>query len=265
MAKSVKLKESDTYIATEGVYDFESKMTQEEINALFVNAGAGTHNSIYRGKFLGTSVTPEQYKAISDGTFEGLYIGDFWTINGVNWRNAFFDPFLNCGDTPLKKHHSLILPDTCLYNANMNPTDVTTGGYAGSAMHTSNLAQAKTMINEAFGSHVLTRRELLSSAVNGNVPSSYAWYDSDVELMNERQAFGSEIWGANGGRGNNVGVGDGQFPLFMFDRSKLHNLSDYWLRDVAAAPGFVFVSALGFAESSGSSNSKGVRPYFCIG
>lgn len=35
MAKSVKLKETDTYIATEGIYDFESKMTQEEINTEF--------------------------------------------------------------------------------------------------------------------------------------------------------------------------------------------------------------------------------------
>ena len=32
MAKSVKLKEADTFIDTDGIYDFEQKKTQKEIN-----------------------------------------------------------------------------------------------------------------------------------------------------------------------------------------------------------------------------------------
>ena len=265
MAKSVKLKEADTFIATSGVYDFESKMTQEEINALFVNGGAGTHNSIYRGKFLGTSVTPEQYAAIANGTFEGLYIGDYWTINGINWRNACFDPFLNCGDTTLKKHHSLILPDTCLYKAKMNTSNTTTGGYVGSAMYKSNLEQAKTIIKAAFGSHVLIKRELLTNAVNSDAPSGWAWLDSDVELMNEVQAYGSVVWGAHGGNGFNVALGDGQFPLFRFDRTKLHNREVYWLRDVISNVGFSKVDGNGAANRDNAAADLGVRPYFCIG
>lgn len=265
MAKSVKLKEADTYIDASGVYDFESKMTQEEINALFTNGGAGTHNSIYRGKCLGTSVTPEQYVAIANGTFEGLYIGDFWTINGVNWRIAAFDPFLNCGDVPLKKHHSLILPDTCLYNAKMNESNTTTGGYVGSVMYKSNLAQAKTMIKAAFGEHVLKRRALLTDAVNGNVPSSFNWFDLEEELMNEVQAFGTVAWGAHDGNGYNVASSDYQFPLFRFDISKLHNGEDYWLKDIASSTKFACISRYGCANYGVASLSYGVRPYFCIG
>ena len=228
--------------------------------------GAAAHNCIYRGKNLGTSVTAEQYAAISSGKFTDLYIGDYWVINGVTYRIAAFDYYYNCGDTNFTKHHVVIVPDTSLYKAQMNTSNVTTGGYTGSAMYKSNLAQAKTTIKAAFGSaHVLTKRELLTNAVNGNTPSGWAWFDSDVELMNEVQAYGSVAWGAHDGNGYNVASGDGQFPLFMFDRTKLHNREDYWLRDVASAPYFSYVSGNGCANDSYASSSCGVRPAFCIG
>ena len=228
--------------------------------------GAAAHNCIYRGKNLGTSVTAEQYAAISSGKFTDLYIGDYWVIKGVTYRIAAFDYYYNCGDTNFTKHHAVIVPDTSLYKAQMNTSNVTTGGYTGSAMYKSNLAQAKTTIKAAFGSaHVLTKRELLTNAVNGNTPSGWAWFDSDVELMNEVQAYGSVAWGAHDGNGYNVASGDGQFPLFMFDRTKLHNREDYWLRDVASATGFSLVYLGGDASGSNASPSLGVRPAFCIG
>ena len=228
--------------------------------------GAAAHNCIYRGKNLGTSVTAEQYAAISSGKFTDLYIGDYWVINGVTYRIAAFDYYYNCGDTNFTKHHAVIVPDTSLYKAQMNTSNVTTGGYTGSAMYKSNLAQAKTTIKAAFGSaHVLTKRELLTNAVNGNTPSGWAWFDSDVELMNEVQAYGSVAWGAHDGNGYNVASGDGQFPLFMFDRTKLHNREDYWLRDVSSATFFSFVNSNGLARYYGASHSLGVRPAFCIG
>lgn len=228
--------------------------------------GAAAHNCIYRGKNLGTSVTAEQYAAISSGKFTDLYIGDYWVIKGVTYRIAAFDYYYNCGDTNFTKHHAVIVPDTSLYKAQMNTSNVTTGGYTGSAMYKSNLAQAKTTIKAAFGSaHVLTKRELLTNAVNGNTPSGWAWFDSDVELMNEVQAYGSVAWGTHDGNGYNVASGDGQFPLFMFDRTKLHNREDYWLRDVASATDFSHVANGGHATADSASYSRGVRPAFCIG
>lgn len=244
------------------------KGLQADIDAIqnVIADGAGAHNSIYRGKNLGTSVTAEQYKAISDGTFAGLYVGDYWVISGVTYRIAAFDYYYNCGDTNFTKHHVVIVPDTSLYKAQMNTSNVTTGGYTGSAMYKSNLAQAKTTIKAAFGSaHVLTKRELLTNAVNGNTPSGWAWFDSDVELMNEVQVYGSVAWGAHDGNGYNVASGDGQFPLFMFDRTKLHNREDYWLRDVSSAAYFAGVDISGHADGSDASYSFGVRPAFCIG
>lgn len=228
--------------------------------------GAGAHNSIYRGKNLGASVTAAQWEAVANGSFTDLYIGDYWVIGGIYWRIAAFDYYLNSGDTEFTTHHVVIVPDTCLYSAAMNGTDTTTGGYVGSAMYTANLEQAKTTIKAAFGSaHVITKRELLTNAVNGNTPSGWTWVDSDVELMNEVQVYGSVAWGAHDGNGYNVASGDGQFPLFVFDRTKLHNREEYWLRDVSSAILFSTVSGAGYATSLNPSISLGVRPAFCIG
>ena len=52
---------------------------------------ANAHNSIYRGKNLGTQITDAQWEAVSAGTFEDLYIGDYWTINGYQYIIAAFN------------------------------------------------------------------------------------------------------------------------------------------------------------------------------
>lgn len=68
--------------------DKEVKTVMDSIDAhqadyaSFITNNAVAHNSIYRGKYLGSSVTAEQYLAISTGAFTDLYIGDYWTIGG---------------------------------------------------------------------------------------------------------------------------------------------------------------------------------------
>lgn len=230
---------------------------------------AGAHNSIYRGKNLGTTVTEEQWEAISSGTFTDLYIGDYWVIGGVNWRIAAFDYYLNCGDTSFTKHHAVIVPDTCLYNAQMNTTNVTTGAYKGSAMYTANLTQAKSTINSAFGSsHVLSHRIYLSNATSNGRASAGEWTDSTVDLMCEHMVYGSGIFSpvSDGSNvPNNYRVEKGQLPLFALEPSRICNRAAWWLRDVITAAAFALVSSDGNAHYYDASYSFGVRPAFCIG
>lgn len=230
---------------------------------------AGAHNSIYRGKNLGTTVTEEQWEAISSGTFTDLYIGDYWVIGGVNWRIAAFDYYLNCGDTSFTKHHAVIVPDTCLYSAQMNTTNVTTGAYKGSAMYTANLTQAKSTINSAFGSsHVLSHRIYLSNATSNGRASAGEWTDSTVDLMCEHMVYGSGIFSpvSDGSNvPNNYRVEKGQLPLFALEPSRICNRDTWWLRDVITAATFALVSDDGNAGYNGASFSLGVRPAFCIG
>lgn len=226
--------------------------------------GAGSHNAIYRGKNLGTSVTEAQYAAISAGTFDDLYIGDYWVINGVTWRIADFDYYLHCGNRNLTTHHAVIVPDTCLYYHVMNDSNVTTGGYVGSKMYTEGLEQAKTTIKAAFSGHVLKHREFLVNATVDGKPSGWAWFDSEVELMNEVMVYGSVAWGAHDGNGYNVASGNGQFHLFSHDHSRAHNRDTWWLRDVVSATHFALVGGGGYAHYTDASKSNGVRPAFCI-
>ena len=226
---------------------------------------AGAHNSIYRGKFLGTSVTTAQYLAISSGTFDDLYIGDYWKIGGVNYRIAGFNYFYNVGDTNLTQNHVTIVPDTQLGSARMNPTNDTTGGYALSEMRNTNLATATATIESAFAGHVITHRQILTNAVTTGKASGWAWFDCKVELMSEVMLYGSVAWGeATYNSGYNVGSTNGQLPLFALRHDLINTRQSYWLRDVVSATNFAFAGSTGYTDGGNASNSGGVRPAFSI-
>lgn len=250
--------------------------TEAKIAPLLFN-NAGAHNAIYRGKSLGSTVTTAQYAAIKAGTFDDLYIGDYWTIGGVNYRIAAFDYYLNSGDTSCTTHHVVIVPDTCLYNAQMHNTssggyeggaaNTTTGGYVGSDMYKSNLEQAKTTIKSAFSGHVLKHRIYLTNAVANGRASDGAWCDSEVDLMCEQMVYGSGIFSPVSDGSNvpaNYRVEKSQLPLFQHEPSRICNRATWWLRDVITASNFANVGNNGNAHCLGASNSLGVRPAFCI-
>lgn len=250
--------------------------TEAKIAPLLFN-NAGAHNAIYRGKSLGSTVTTAQYAAIKAGTFDDLYIGDYWTIGGVNYRIAAFDYYLNSGDTNCITHHVVIVPDTCLYNAQMHNTssgswesgaaNTTAGGYVGSDMYKSNLEQAKTTIKSAFSGHVLKHRIYLTNAVANGRASGGAWCDSEVDLMCEQMVYGSGIFSPVSDGSNvpaNYCVEKSQLPLFQHEPSRICNRATWWLRDVITASGFANVGDGGDADYSYASYSIGVRPAFCI-
>lgn len=243
------------------VEDTEAKIAP----LLFNNAGA--HNAIYRGKSLGSSVTIAQYSAISAGTFDDMYIGDYWTIGGVNYRIAAFDYYLNCGDTSCTKHHVVLVPDTCLYTHVMNDTNITTRAYVGSKMYTEGLEQAKTTIKAAFSGHVLSKRIYLSNATANGKASAGAWCDSEVDLMCEHMVYGNGVFSpVSDGTTvpNNYRVEKSQLPLFQHEPSRICNRANWWLRDVISASDFAYVNGDGRATYYYASRSYGVRPAFCI-
>lgn len=250
--------------------------TEAKIAPLLFN-NAGAHNAIYRGKSLGSTVTTAQYAAIKAGTFDDLYIGDYWTIDGINYRIAAFDYYLNSGDTNCTTHHVVIVPDTCLYNAQMHNTssgswesgaaNTTAGGYVGSDMYKSNLEQAKTTIKSAFSGHVLKHRIYLTNAVANGRASGGAWCDSEVDLMCEQMVYGSGIFSPVSDGSNvpaNYRVEKSQLPLFQHEPSRICNRATWWLRDVITASYFAGVGNNGNASYNYASSSLGVRPAFCI-
>lgn len=244
----------------------------------FAVTGAGIHNSIFRGKCLGNSVTDGQYAAIASGAFDDMFIGDYWLAGEVKYRIAHFDYWLRCGDTECTKHHAVIVPDTILYAAQMHKTasgqyesgaaNTTEGGYVGSDMYKESLAAAKTMAAEAFGAaHILTHRELLVNAVTNGRPSNHAWYDSTVELMNEPMVYGSYIF-TPACDGTTISyrytIDKSQLALFALRPDMICNRAHGWLRDVVSGAHFASVTWNGLADCTYASYPLGVRPAFGI-
>lgn len=224
---------------------------------------------LFRGKNLGTALTAVQKAAIKDGSFKGMFLGDYWSIGGRIWRIVDMDYWYNCGDTAFTSHHLVIMPDEALYNAQMNTTNVTTGGYVGSAMYKSNLANAKTIVNAAFQGSVLTHREYLCNAVANGRPSGGAWFDSSIELPNEPMMYGHPHFSptSDGSTAPSIyTISKTQLALFMVCPRFIVNRSyDQWLRDVVSSAAFAGVSGYGGTGYGGASGSLGVRPVFPVG
>lgn len=223
---------------------------------------------IYRGKNLGAVVTEEQKANIKNGTFKGFFLGDYWTIGSYTWRIVDFDYWYNCGDTAFTTPHLVIMPDKPLYNAQMNETNITTGGYTGSLMYTENLDQAKTLAASAFGDLILTHREYLTNAVTDGHASAGAWFDSTLDLPNEIMMYGCHVYAAmNNGTviPTNYTIGKTQLALFTVVPKLISNRATFWLRDVVSSAYFAGVGYRGNAGYDSASNSIGVRPVFAIG
>lgn len=229
---------------------------------------AATHNMVYRGKALGTSVTSEQWAAIKVGTFKDLYLGDYWSIGGMDYIIAAFDYWYKCGDTACNTHHAVVIPRSQLYTYKFNPTNTTEGGYVGSDLYKNGLTQAKTTFNTAFGSaHILNHREYLVNAVTNGKPTGSDWYDSTVDLMNENMVYGgrqfspmpdgTDPWNTC----RNYTIDKSQLPLFRLAPWMSFVRDQWcWLRDVVSAASVARCDGDGTADCTSASNAGGVWP-----
>ena len=251
-------------VATSGSYnDLSNKPTiPTALESLSTNS-IPFHNSYPRCKYLGTTITDAQNTAIKNRTYDDLFIGDYWTINGVNWHIVAIDYYYNVGDTNFDKGNIIVMPDTVLYNAQMNTTNTTAGAYHGSLMRTQNLNNARTIAQNAFGSHLANHRILLANAVDASGPNAWAWYDSDgVELPNEVQIYGTRVWGS-ALKGFDVATQKQQFPLLALAPHFVNIRQTYWLQDVSStsvSSDFARVSSDEHAGYNSASNPYGVRP-----
>ena len=247
-----------------------------------IKSGAGYHNSIFVDEDI-TSLyeSGELYTRISNGTFDGLFVGMHFTAQydgkPVVFRIAGFDIYLNNGDTALTRHHAVIVPDSALCNAQMNASNTTEGAYYGSKMRNETILGSGGVdekLTATFGSHLLSFRELLSNtmdpnSVSGGYPgykgasSNWAWYDSKSDLMSEVEVYGSAICGSSF---FDVGTAKAQLPLFALAPHLINpGRFDWWLRAVVSSTRFADVGYNGGASCNGAGTTLGVRPRFLIG
>ena len=260
----------------------------ERIEVLSYN-NAGTLNSLYRGKNLGTAPTAAQYAAIQNGSFAGMQCGDYWTRqitytytdpdDGDAIKTATITPVMRIGganylyrsgDTDLTRNGLTIVPDANLFTAPMNPTNTTEGAYALCRMREKYLARALAIFEAFFGAdHVLSYRGYLQNAVTNGKPTAGAWYDCKVELMSEAMVYGTFAFNSGVPDGTNVPnrytVLCKQLPLFQHRPDMISNRQWYWLTDVVSAASFASVDNRGDCAYHPAGSVNGVRPAALIG
>lgn len=243
---------------------------------LDVGIPVGMRKNIFRGKNLGDHVTAEQYAEIAAGTFRGMFIGDYWLINDIHWRIADINYWLGTGDQECVTPHLVIVPDEPLYMAQIKNTvsgqyesgavNTTGGGYISSDMNHINEIQARNMIKSIFGeSHILSHREHFVNAITNGKPSSGAWNNSTVNLMNEPMVYGSYVFvpASNGMETpHRVTNSITQLALFALSPDLICNRVNWWLRDVVSVSSYAFVSKSGYADHAYVTFPFGVRQSF---
>lgn len=226
------------------------------------------HGMLWRGKNLGSSFTQAQKTAIANGTFDDLWLGDYWTINGIAYRIVDFNywMFSGRGGAQVTTPHVNVMPDRALYSYAMNPTASNAGAYALSNMRSTGLNNAKTTINNAFGSnHILkhTERFINSVDADGN-PSRSDHYDNcTVELPSASMLFNVGTGADNG----YITMGCFQFAAFRFLPQLLNvYMEDFWLRDTAVGNTSFKISAMSRELYYLQANTAGVgvRPQFAV-
>ena len=172
---------------------------------------AEQHRMIWGGRNLGTSVSAEQKAAIRNRTFDNLYIGDYWVINGITWRIWDICYFTHSGDNEFTKPHLVIVPDSALYSHVMNDTNTTEGGYVGSKMYKEGLEQAKTTIKAAFGD-ITGRQQFAAAMLNPSIVNLRYWYWLRDVVSSAGFAY---VNGGGGASFNHASDSDGVRPYFL--------------------------------------------------
>lgn len=227
---------------------------------------AAYHNAMpKRGKYLGSSITNAQLNAIANRTYDGLWLGDYWTINGRTHTIVSFEPYWNVGDTALTRGHIGVVTDGGWSSAWYTSND-TSRGYVSTDAGTIRKYLQDTvtpLIKTDFGnSHVLTYRALYPSAYSSGAATGWAWVDACVELLDEVEVYGCQIWGSSP---YEVGHSARQLDLFRIDPAAKYRRASWWLRSVYSATWAAYVAGPGDAAGWNASAVRAVRPLSLIG
>ena len=189
----------------------------------------------------------------------GLHVGDQKTINGHTYVIAGLNVMKGAYSYTCTSNHVglIVIPHT---TTKWNDSS-TSGGYAGSNLHSYLVNTVLPMCNADLGSsHLYHHQKLLSNAVDGSrinrygqatgASSGWGWVDSYISALTEMQVYGGTVWSSSG---YDTGEADQQLPVFQeFKHTDIFGSEYPWLRDVASS------SIACFAGSPGNANGDSV-------
>ena len=257
----------DSFFGAKDVNEINTAINDiKEREYLFSTDGAGAHNSIYRGKKLGSSYTSEQQQAVDNGKFTNLYIGDYWEISGVKYYVAAFNYF------PKEPNHVVIVPETLSQTSQMYSSATTRYGYANSPIRQKIQSEIVPIFREAFSNRLLTHSIPIAINVNNGFVISYANYDEIATLMTEEMITGTPVLKIMRSVENGLDTIANKsyeiriLPLFLLNPKLLvgKNNRSWCIRDPFNDQYFIGVTPSGTLSYSPANANTYIRPYFCI-
>lgn len=232
---------------------------------LSVEDGTGFHNSIYRGKNLGSTLTSQQKLAIKNGTFKDLYIGDYWEsdkANKIKFRIAGFN-YWKCEDSSLK-NHIIIVAD---YNEQdklpmCKQLSDFTKGYTNSSLknklNSGSLVSKEHAISVFGSTSILLIREYLPIKIteDGSYESCTGVY-GNFEIPTVEMVFGNF-------KNYQKSSGTRILPLFMMNPELIPGKNPYWLRNTTGRNIYAIANSDGLVSSSNADTSNYVRLVFGV-
>jgi len=254
--------ERDTLIIGNSVYRYIGQ------SAHIATENAQTHNATYRGQDLGP-FNETFADDIDNGTFNNMWVGDYFIVNNHTYKIAGFN--YKCGheeNTGLANH--LIMITDVLGTHDMNSTDTTEGGFAGSSMFKDEIPVVEKQLATDFGEHLLKFKSYLSTSIDSSgAPNGGQWYELTANLCNSAMWWGSPSQYSNNQNGTKYNIGDEteQLPIMKLhtDEQKSDDNDYYaWLRDIYNSNEFVIANSDGSAQLGDASFIGGVRAFFLI-
>lgn len=214
---------------------------------------------VYRGKAMGSTFTQEQHDAIANGTFDDLYLGDYWENDRGRYYIADFD-YHNPVDESASNHsitmfgfYKLTDEEYNVDNKQIWGTIEQESGYYSSSIRTFINSDIKTSVENIF-----TLNGFYQHLSNGYYSGQTIYRVSDticyIELPTEYHIFGSLV------RGTSYEEIDtnqlllfrqayGQFDLPMDIDSTVDPYNYYFLRDISKSTTYVSGIQNGFLTS----------------
>lgn len=254
--------ERDTLIIGKSIYKYIGE------RAPIAAANAQTHNATYRGQGLGP-FNETFAGAIKNGTFNNMWVGDSFIVNNNTYEIAGFN--YECGpeENILLGNHLIMLTDV-LPVQNMNSSDTTEGGFAGSDLFKKYFPKIESQLQTDFGSHLLTFNSYLSTSIDDKgAPNNGQWFNVKACMCNSAMWWGKPTEDSNNANGTKFNLGDEteQLPLMKLHTDAQKGSSEYtWLRDIANSTEFVVAGSDGSENAYDANTSRpcNVQAYFLI-
>lgn len=211
------------------------------------------HNGGIRGQNLGGTYTAEQKAAIAAGTFDNLYVGDYWEISGIKYYIADIDYYLGYGYPTLTiEHHVIVFPNDVLSGQGYSYDN---NYYGSSSIYTTYLPAIASDIENKFGNFLINQTLVLYQS--GGAPF---WGQAKCVLpsMIQLQGYGQTI------RPDKVQHKSNQFSFFRYNNALVSASQRYWLRDSNGDGQTAFATPEGSLGFNINSEQYYLRPYFIL-